>query len=135
MNTSDVLNEAADRIAEAGWQSGAMGWTGSGGLCLEGGLVAALGIDDPSVSEEVHAEFRACPAYQAVLRYLADDPALVHKEDDRPELWRWNDAEGREQTRVVEVLRAAAVVEAARESDVAGVVAGYRAVVGEQVQA
>lgn len=117
MNTSEVLYRAADLIEERGWGQGADTWADHGqGLCLEGGILAASGADlgftDP--------EFLGCPAYRSVLRYLEDRFAFefsrVQYAGD-PRLWDWNDEKGRTAAEVIEVLRAAAVIEAARESE------------------
>ncbi|HJR88969.1 MAG TPA: hypothetical protein VJ782_02285 [Aeromicrobium sp.] len=112
MNTSEILNKAADLIEEQeGWTSGS-GWPGeaeyggseTGGLCLEGGIMAALGI---KFGQRWDDTFKTCPAVHAVNAYL-----------ERPAghaLYGWNDMPGRTADEVVEVLRAAAVIEAARE--------------------
>lgn len=110
MRTSEVLNKAADLIEEHGWIKG-QGWPGepyhTGKLCLEGGLLAAMGMVYQDIADdERHDEFRACPAYQAVREYTGHDGSS---------LWTWND--GRQSAiEVIEVLRGAALVEAARES-------------------
>jgi hypothetical protein len=114
MKTSDVLNEAADLIQQRGWTQGIFGWGDidpNSGLCLEGGIAAASGIgmihdtstlDTPSI--------KACPAYKAVAAYLDMGGPFC-----RGALWTWNDAVDRTAAEVIEVLRAAAVIEAARE--------------------
>ncbi len=115
MNTSEVLNRAADLIEERGWVRGE-GWPGQevyGGadntqLCLEGAIMAALGID---MTATLGGELRECLAYQAVHRHLELDPMR--------RLYTWNDHPSRTAGEVVEVLRAAAVIEAAREQDAA----------------
>jgi hypothetical protein len=108
MKTSEVLNAAADLIEARGWRQGEPGWRsgGSAGLCLEGALIAALSLD--------HLEVYGCPAYAAVADYLDRTPApsIAPVKDA---LWQWNDAPGRTASEVIEVLRAAAVIEAARE--------------------
>lgn len=108
MNTSEVLNRAADLIQERGWTAGPIGWgVGESSLCIEGALSAASVV---SWHDDVRT-FRACPAVRAVQGYLGTEDAL----------WQWNDAwDGRgdfvrTQSEVIEVLRAAAVIEAARE--------------------
>lgn len=127
MNTSEVLNRAADLIEERGWTKG-RGWVDDGGpLCLEGGIAAALGV-------EFTVAWR-CPAYAAVREYLAP------RTDKAPFIWNdrlaydyineaisrregWRDmaattAEGEAYAKgeVIAVLRAAALVEAAKENN------------------
>lgn len=111
MNTSDILNRAADLIEEKGWTSGS-GWPGEaeyggsemGGLCLEGGIMAALGLNYGQRWDDI---FKTCPAVHAVNAYLERDEGYA--------LYDWNDAPGRTAAEVIEVLRACAVIEAARE--------------------
>lgn len=103
MNTSEVLNKAADLIESRGWTKGAAGWYPEAGreLCLEGGIAAALNLNRFDIEKPA---FRECPAYRSVQSYLNATEAL----------WRFNDTH--DENTVVEVLRAAAVIEAARES-------------------
>ena len=119
MRTSEVLNKAADLIQERGWTRGG-GWlisddpTTSPKLCLEGALQAAAGIpavlarDAGDLSYRINHE---CPAGRAVRAYLADQ----HNKG----LFLWNDHLPRTAEQVIEVLRATAVIEAARESHMA----------------
>jgi hypothetical protein len=133
--TSEVLNRAADLIEERGWTSGE-GWEHEKGgpLCLEGGILAAIG------GSFLAGDHYLCPAYQAVKSYLRDrtDKApfmwndylshervlaaisrgetLVRDLDDvRAEADEWAKAQ------VIEVLRACAVIEASREREAAEV--------------
>jgi hypothetical protein len=109
MKTSEVLDLAADMIEKRGWVQGTEGWGGvSAPLCLEGGILAALG--HPAFVGITHKEMWACPAYRAVQDYL---------EYDR-ELWWWNDTYGRTKEEVIEVLRAAAAVERTKEESLEG---------------
>jgi hypothetical protein len=129
MNTSEVLNRAADLIEERGWTTG-NGWPGTGNykgpLCLEGGILAALGVD---FMDTMFSKFQ-CPAYQAVVQYL--DNEEINPRHRSP--WAWNDdlpydengrfvlatrKASREygNQRVIEVLRACAVIEASRERE------------------
>ena len=104
--TSEVLNRTADLIEEQGWGKGG-GWYGEedfggrtdGRLCLEGGIMAAMGIEMTNMDRMV-----ACPAYKSVKTYLDGATPFI-----------WNDEHGRTASEVIEVLRAAAVIEAARE--------------------
>lgn len=115
MRTSEVLNRAADLIEERGWArtEGWNGQPGTGGrLCLEGGIMAALEIPyflsgDPG-TDTIKDVLRPCPAYVAVRDYLemSEDGYLYH----------FNDANGRTASEVIEVLRATALVEAAKEN-------------------
>jgi hypothetical protein len=113
MPTSEVLDLAADKIQERGWvtirdcDDFQDPWKGSGtGLCLEGGIMAAAGVVD---SHEV----LACPAYEAVWDYLTTDNRWGVR---RNRLYDWNDTPGRTADEVIEVLRAAAMVERAKEA-------------------
>lgn len=121
MKTSEVLNLAADAIETRGWtQAGDDPWgmqDPTGPVCLEGGIAAVLGIDctHPEGAHLMGAGYEdlvRCPAYRSVKSYLAVDRGF---------LFSWNDARGRTQAEVIEVLRATAVIEAARESELAEV--------------
>lgn len=116
MNTSEVLNRAADLIEERGWTTGS-GWFGNeyGPLCIEGGIAAAMGV--------AGGPGYRCPAYDAVAAYLGKGNSGV---------WAWNDnlphtgmgwrggsreaamEQSREQ--VIATLRAVALIEAAKEN-------------------
>lgn len=99
MKTSETLNRAADMIEERGWAQ-REGWANEGGpLCLEGGIEAATSIT-------TRRDFIACPAYRAVADYL--------NYGEKPLYW-WNDQRGRTKEEVIEALRGAALVEAAKE--------------------
>lgn len=122
--TSEVLHLAADAIERKGWKV-AQGWDWdherNDGLCLEGGIAAAMGIKVVDFSEtphgvfvyETHNELRECSAYKAVREYLGD--AWEEYGFPNDELWRWNDTVPNTQAEVVEVLRATAEVEYAKE--------------------
>lgn len=101
--TSVTLDLAADAIQMAGWGQGPDSWRDSNGLCLEGGIMAAVGI--PAGKAGWADALTNCPAYRAMSEYLAVS-----------EVWTWNDAEGRTQQEVIEVLRAAAAVERVKEA-------------------
>lgn len=115
MKTSEVLNRAADLIEERGWGRGTASWNNIGDdsapLCLEGGIMAALGltIDLASPESAVLVEVSRCPAYKAVTDYLGTVVPFCH-------LWRWNDGVAQSAEEVIATLRAAAVIEAAKES-------------------
>jgi hypothetical protein len=112
MRTSEVLDKAADLIEERGWRQGGAGWgdTPDAPLCLEGGILAALGREWHMVGNftATHDEFQTCPSYLAVRSYLG-----------MTEVWQdvydFNDDPDRTAAEVIEVLRACAVIEAARE--------------------
>lgn len=105
--TSETLNLAADLIEKHGWTQGPKGWPGHiehrGTLCLEGGILAALGKSwaDPDVT----AVLAECPAFQAVSRHLW--PIALP--------WLYNDSYQRTAEEVIATLRAVAVIEAANE--------------------
>lgn len=111
MKTSEVLYRAADLIEERGWGQGIDTWSkADGAVCVEGALMAvasiprAEGCQGPS-----RKAIETCPAYVAVVDYLA----YSHPDFG---LWFWNDSEDRSSAEVIEVLRAAAVIEAAKET-------------------
>lgn len=110
LKTSVVLDLAADAIQMAGWGKGPSSWTADNdrGLCLEGGIAAAVGLDKEVANFNFYA-LQTCPAYKAVQEYLG------HRRD----LWSWNDRPQRTQQEVIEVLRAAAAVERVKEETVA----------------
>jgi hypothetical protein len=96
MNTSKVLNEAADLIERDGWWS-------QNPNAPRGGVrpqCASNAISD--VSTDILAQY-------AFSTYLTGECSLSA-------IWDWNDADDRDGTQVVEALRAAALIEAARES-------------------
>jgi hypothetical protein len=110
--TSEVLNRAADLIEERGWIQGPFGMrTVTRELCLEGAVRLASGGQTTSDGALLHYLASApCPAGNAVIAYLGEG-----------EPWLWNDEPGRTAAEVIEVLRAAAVIEAAREQKMAEV--------------
>lgn len=111
MSTSEVLNKAADLIEQHGWATGPQAWSAheGGGLCLEGGILAAIGLDRDDATQR--RKFRSCDAYRAVKDYLVSTDDL---EGDAP-LWEFNDSSAEE--RVIGVLRATALIESARERE------------------
>lgn len=120
MRTSEVLNRAADLIEERGWTVGS-GWIqrgqGNQHLCLEGGIMAAMGMEFPEVIiDAVYGPFAMCPAYQAVSAYLNREVAYLDGVVRGETLYGWNDRQDAA-VEVIEVLRACAVIEAAKESD------------------
>jgi hypothetical protein len=118
MKTSEVLNKAADLIEERGWGIGSTTWGDchpDGPLCIEGGIAAAMGLvaNEPPSSGGIWPEdLNACPAAMAVRGYLGTTD---------PYLYMWNDHIPKSARDVVEVLRATAVIEAAREDALAPV--------------
>ena len=118
MKTSEILNRAADLIEEHGWGQGGATWKDVGaGLCLEGGIVAAMGVD-MSRRMAPPEGFEKCSAYRAVWDFLQDDDRWGFF---RNHLYNWNDERTRTAEEVIEVLRAAAVIEASREAELAKV--------------
>lgn len=117
MRTSETLNLAADLIEKRGWQMGDWNTNSeTAPMCLEGGIIVAAGLDTGCYGVEL---LEVCPAARAVHAHLG------HAEG-RP-LWEWNDgfiAETgtyvtRTQAEVIEVLRATALIESARETEFA----------------
>ena len=111
MKVSETLNKAADLIEERGWMKAAFGTdSATGPLCLEGGILAAMGMTDWVMDVE------GCPAYVAIRRHLGTrcrNAVLPGVSDDR--LWAWNDTVAKSADEVIEVLRACALIESARE--------------------
>ena len=106
MKVSETLNKAADLIEERGWAQGSAGWAESeSGLCLEGGIQAATGMLS-------HTGITECSAYRAVWNHLRTDSRWGFF---RTNLFDWNDVGGRTANEVIEVLRACALIESARE--------------------
>lgn len=117
MNTSDVLNLAADLIEERGWARGG-GWhpehlLADAPLCAEGALKAACMADEGDVRHWTDLyygpEWFGGGAQDGVLERVKDYLGEQY-------VFSWNDRPERTASEVVGVLRAAAVVEAARES-------------------
>lgn len=119
--TSEVLNRAADLIESRGWVQGSAGMiiATDSPLCLQGAIGAAAGMaESPDARHSSGAPVydylvtQTCPAGDAVRAYLGYG---------KP--WMWNDHHERTATEVIEVLRAVAVIEAAREESRAEVTA------------
>lgn len=128
MRTSEVLNTAADLIEQHGWAKGSGAWHFGDHeqqhYCLEGGIMAALGIVFGGdyvvggVRLDALGYLRTCPAYAAVEDYLLEAGELRVTEDGTPqELWSWNDRSADTAERVIEVLRATALLEAVKENN------------------
>lgn len=125
MNTSEVLDKAADEIERRGWARGA-GWmhessTADDQVCMEGAIMAALGLrlPDDEHDDEPLRPLYTCPAYRAVSDYLNREPAGIKPDGfgftGEPLYW-WNDEVASSASVVIEVLRAAAMVERTREA-------------------
>ena len=128
MSLSDTLNAAADLIQTRGWTTieDSFGdadtdpWGGGSGadapVCLEGAIAAASGMDLTlgNATGTTSWDVQHCPAYKVVYDYLKGtdwwDGTLFTSR-----LYDFNDAPGRTKEEVIEVLRAAAVIEAAKE--------------------
>jgi hypothetical protein len=95
VETSEILNKAADLIERDGWWS-------QNPRAPRGGVrpqCASNAISD--VTSDITAQY-------AFSTYLTGEASLSA-------IWDWNDADDRTATEVVEALRAAALIEAARE--------------------
>ena len=127
---AEACEDAADML-EGHWIQGA--WfqsnyddetqdTETWGYCLEGGLAAALGLENIEEAEDTaRFELMSCPVYNAVLEtlnhqvfqqrmdagYLEADAEYLpsYGEGDLP---NWNDSEERSEQEVVDLLRATA---------------------------
>jgi hypothetical protein len=112
MNTSEVLNQAADVLQVRGWcQAPAEGgWfpdpEATTPVCLEGAIRIAAGTVR---KQEVTAVVRD---------YLTSrHPESINPFSGHVIPFAWNDEDGRTAAEVIEVLRACALIEAAREQD------------------
>ena len=105
MKTSEQLNLAADLIEEYGEGSGTASMMGESGLCIMGALhLSVFG----KLDEFGYPDAARCPAGRAVWNYLDLDA----EDDDAG--WTWNDTVA-DAGDSVRVLRAVALIEAARE--------------------
>lgn len=127
MKTSEVLHLAADVIQHRGWTHINGEWDESpwgGGsastapVCIEGAIGAALGIDMTN-GQGTGGDFKACSAYRAVHAYVQDRVRAEYPgiEENFP-LFTFNDSVAESAEEVIEVLRAAAEVEALKEAPV-----------------
>lgn len=118
-----MLDRAADLIEERGWTTGNKGWTDTDGpRCLEGAIATAAGLTllgaeySPGVQLFSAVALSACPASMVVRDYLGEDAIKSAFTEGASGLWCWNDARGRTATEVIAVLRAAALIERAKEN-------------------
>lgn len=113
---SEVLHESADIIERQGWTKGNGMTPGEGPKCLMGAIGQAIGAP---VMDMRPIFDRSCFSYAAVERHPAHIAVAEHIDDAIASAWgmfHWNDAEDRTAEDVIGVLRAAAVIEEARES-------------------
>lgn len=107
MPTSEVLNLAADYIQAFGWKQGG-GWASLHGqpTCAEG----AMGL-------VTTADFAGFHCKQAAKFAVQDYLSLATQPQHLPArfLWVWNDCYAESAEQVIEVLRAAAAIERAKE--------------------
>jgi hypothetical protein len=96
MNTSDTLNKAADELQANGWMSPHVS-VGPNPTCAQ----VAIGRVGRTVAEKDAAD-------RALWTHIGGTCV--------GDIWRWNDADGRTAEQVIETLRAAAVIEAAKET-------------------
>lgn len=122
MRTSEALARAADLIETKGWVQGNYGMLADQDVpkCITGAIACALDLEpagrvDHTVGGPIYAygEIEFSPAYRAVFRYLR--PEL--EREQATHLWQWNDKSTTTKERVIEVLRAAALIEAAAEQE------------------
>lgn len=112
MKTSEILTKAADIIEAQGWVKGEQGTVvGEGPKCLMGAVAQAAGMTTFPAAwrDQEHYSYTGLydhPAGKALVEHMGVA--------DSDHLWKFNDAaEGVND--VLEVLRAAALVEAGRE--------------------
>lgn len=122
MRTSETLNLAADLIEERGWNGieqseDQWGLKPGSPVCLEGALIAATETPRDRLMLTYCEWANICPAGAAVREYLGLGQAKERLDIAYGKrLYEWNDAPGRTAAEVVEVLRAAALIEAAKEA-------------------
>lgn len=112
---SEVLHEAADIIERQGWVQFEGMKPGTGPRCLMGGIAQAINAPvrefvSLGISTYCYSTTERHAAYKAVVEQIGEENI------DGPWAFTWNDEEGRTAEEVIGVLRAAAVIEEARES-------------------
>lgn len=124
LKTSEVLDLAADVVEQRGWTTGTWNNTREGApVCIEGGIAAAIGLgfNLGEVGDAEYQAFRQCPAYVAVSEYLGIEEGFLYSWND--DVLRADENEivhAHSQAEVIEVLRAAAAVERAKEESLEG---------------
>lgn len=121
MRTSEILDKAADLIEERGWATGGDSWyfgDDEAPLCIEGGMMAAMGLVFGSTDGESATDtLYACPAYNAVKDYLGlgEESALYQWNDSWEAKYEGGTENLRTKEEIIETLRTVAVIEAAKE--------------------
>lgn len=100
MNASDVLNKTADRLESNGWLQGGLGGI-EGPNCTVGALRIAGEVPEECLVPDGPVE----DAWHSFMDYIGG-----------VQIADWNDHPRRTATEVVEALRAAALIEAAKEN-------------------
>jgi len=113
--TSEVLNKAADIIEHQGWRQNKGMCPNLGPKCIMGGIGQAIeapynDFDELGVSYS-YGVVEKSGAYQAVLEHIGEENV------GGPWLYVWNDHPARTAEDVIGALRAAAVIESAREAE------------------
>jgi hypothetical protein len=124
MKTSEVLNRAADVIQRDGWYQGGYSPDADKAMTtLVGRPVCALGAIHVAADEWL-LWFEDLQCWAGGRTPVTDVVAkILARHIDHPDLFipAWNDHEGRTAAEVIEALRAAAIIEAAREDAAAPV--------------
>ena len=110
MGISEDARKTADAIRERGWtQGGTIGPTGR--VCLVGGIRAARGWKDSSISARdfKHVYKWEAPLRNAIAEYLGTD---VYNPSN---IWRWNDDDRTSQESILEMLENVAIKHAPDE--------------------
>lgn len=113
---SEVLHQAADIIERQGWEQWGGMEPGEGPKCLMGAIGQVI---DAKVMDLRPMFDKTCYSYAQVERHPAHAAVVEHIGEEHTSPWgahQWNDIEGRTAEDVIGVLRAAAVIEEARES-------------------
>jgi hypothetical protein len=126
LRTSEILTKAAEAIQTQGFTQGGSGWHWETGkpICIEGGILAALGVqwNSLSIEDESYEQWMKCPARIAVADYLETTemaPRLRwagYGPDSEREIWRYNDDESTTEAEVIAVLLSAAKAEREKEN-------------------
>lgn len=113
---SETLHQSADIIERQGWTVHKGMTPGNGPRCLMGGIAQAINapvreFKSLGITTFCYSAVERHPAYQAVVEQIGEENI------EGPWAFCWNDAEGRTAEDVIGALRAAAVIEEARESE------------------
>lgn len=110
--TSEVLYRAADLIEERGWGQGPGSMYANDGVCAMGAIHLAAFDRLAGERDNSYLDVHLCPAGQALYEYLVEGGVTDWQDDT---IWEWNDDQSSSEP-VIAAIRAAAVIEAAKEN-------------------